>query len=238
MNNARLLSVLLLAGVCIPATAQFGSSKSSLNAEPGTISVEELLPKPLRLTVKQDSFIYYQTAMDRVLGNMAKGTVVTLVGMSDKAYRVRGRARHGDVAGWMKREDLVMPDPTIPDKLKTMYERQQQVGALIAAHQVAIGMTRPEVQQALGKPTRTSTKITAAGREEKLDYAIFEKIPQTTVGQAPNGQLVQTVVYVKVETGTLSISFKSGVVDTIEETKGNPLKGAPIKIVPVPLIMR
>jgi len=40
--------------------------------------------------------------MDRALGTMAAGTPVALVAMSDTAYRVRGRAGHGDVAGWMK----------------------------------------------------------------------------------------------------------------------------------------
>jgi hypothetical protein len=227
------LSVLLMPMAAVQAQLP----KSSLAAEPGTIPFEDLLIKPLRLAVKQESIIYYQATFDRVLGQMAPGTVVTLVGMSDQGYRVRGRARHGDVAGWMKPVDLVMPDPKLPDKLKAFYQRQMQVGALIAKHEVAIGMSKAEVAQSLGKPTRTTTRVTAAGREEKLEYAVFQKVPQATVGRAPNGQLVETVVYVKVEVGTLAISFKNDSVEVIEETKGTPLGGAPVKIVPGPIVV-
>lgn len=212
-------------------------SRSALPVEPGTISIEDLLPRPLRLSVKQESIIYYRSTLDRALGQMAAGTPVTVVGLSDTGCRVRGRAKHGDVAGWMRFSDLVMGDPKLPEKLKALYERQTSVSELIAQHEVAIGMTRDEVAESLGRPTRTSTKITAAGREERLEYAIFQKVPQPAVGRAPNGQLVETVVYVKVEVGTLSVSFKNGVVDVIEETKGNPLAGAPVKIVPVPIVI-
>ncbi len=230
-------TVLALVLACLPLMAVAQLGKSSLPVEPGTIDLEALLQRPLRLGVKQDCSIFYTSAMDRVLGSMAKGTPVTLVGMSDTGYRVRGRARHADVAGWMKRDDLVLPDPKLPDKLKALYARQKQVGDLIAAHQVGIGMTKVEVQQSLGRPTRTSSRVTAAGREDRLEYAVFEKVPQTTFGRAPNGEIVQTIVYVKVEVGTLSISFKNDVVEAIEETKGNPLHGGVVKIVPVPIVL-
>ena len=232
MKTLLTLALVLIAG---HAMAQFG--KSALHDEPGTLTIEGLLAKPIRLTVKQESTIYYHAIMDRALGTMAAGTPVTLVAMSDTAYRVRGRARHGDVAGWMKPEDLILPDPQLPQKLKAFFDRQQKVQALIDNHQVGIGMTREEVQKSLGKPTRTTSRLTAAGREERLEYAVFEKVPQTAVGRAPDGQLVQSVVYVKVEVGTLSISFKDNVVEAIEETKGNPLRGNGVQIVPVPMMV-
>jgi hypothetical protein len=96
-------------------------------------------------------------------------------------------------------------------------------------------MTPEEVQASLGKPTRKNTKINAIGKSERYEYAIFEKVPQTTMGVNPFGQLVPTVVYVKVEVGTLTVSFKDGVVDEIEETKGNPLRGMPVPVVPAPI---
>lgn len=221
--------------MCLAGQAQV--RKSSLPVEPGTIPLEEVLTQPVRLTVKQEAPIFYHSTMDRTLGAMPAGTTVTLVGMSDAAYRVRGRARHGDVAGWMRATDVVLPDPKMPDKLKALYERQLQVSQLIDTHQVALGMTRAEVQQSLGKPTRTTSRLTAQGREDRLEYAVFEKVPQPAVGRAPNGKLVETVVYVKVEVGTLSVSFKDNVVDVIEETKGTPLQGAAVKIVPMPIVL-
>ncbi len=225
----------LVLGTVLAVSAAFAEPKSGLPAEPGTISVEGMLDKPVKMQVKAEAPIYFLAIKDHAVGSMAPGTVVTLIGISDTMFRVRGRARHGDVAGWMNKDNFIMPDPTIPAKLKAFYERTKEIEALVATHQVALGMTTAEVQQSLGKPSRKSRKLTAAGQEDKLEYAIYDKVPQAAVGRAPDGQLVQSIVYVKVETGTLSISFKDDVVTAIEETKGNPLQGAKVKIVPGPV---
>jgi hypothetical protein len=96
-------------------------------------------------------------------------------------------------------------------------------------------MTNSEVEQSLGKPSRKSTKITAAGREEVLEYSIFDKVPQITTGRDATGQLVQSTIYVKVEVGRLTISFQNGAVSEISETMGNPLGTGGVKIVPGPI---
>lgn len=241
MNTATLcwkVCLAILFAGCADASAQFGKTKSSLPVEAGTIAIEGLLPKPVTLKVRQEAPVYFHAKMDRAAGSMAAGTIVTLIGLSDTAYRIRGRARHGDVAGWMRPGDLLSPDPNLAANMKNLYERQKQVQELIDAHQVALGMTYDEVQAAMGRPTRKSSKITAAGREDKLEYAVFDKVPQVMTGRDASGQLVQNVVYVKVETGTLSITFKDGTAEAIEETKGNPLGGGAVKIVPNPIFIR
>jgi hypothetical protein len=226
------LALLALASL---ASAQ---RSSSLNVEPGTMSLEGIEGLTVRLTVAQQAPIYYTAVMDRPLGTMAAGTPVTIVAMSDIAYRVRGRAMHGDTAGWMRMTDIKSPDPDLPKKLKAIFDRHQQVQDLIAKNEVAIGMTPVEVQQSLGKPTRKSSRITAAGRQDTLEYAVFEKIPQMVTGRDQFGHIVQSVVYVKTEVGRLSVAFKDGYVEAIEETKGEPLAGGSVKIVPPPIIFR
>jgi hypothetical protein len=212
-------------------------NKSSLQSlEPGTFSVEGMTPKPIVLKVQLESPMYPTSKFQGAIGSFAPGTLVTLIAMSDTAYRVRGRARHGDVAGWIRQADVLSADPNLAANLKKLYERTKKVEELIQNHQVALGMTSQEVQASLGKPSRTSAKINAAGKEEKLEFSIYEKVPQTTTGRDAFGQLVQTVIYVKVEVGTLSVSFKDGVVAEIEETKGNPLGGGGVQIIPPPLV--
>ncbi|MBL9118228.1 MAG: hypothetical protein JNJ83_24700 [Verrucomicrobiaceae bacterium] len=237
LSQALVFGCVLVALGC-SGLAALPQRQSGLATEPGTLSLEGMRGMSVRLTVAKQSYIYYSSALDRVLGTMNAGTPVTLVAMSDTAYRVRGRAAHGDTAGWMHMTDVLSQDPDLPKKLKALYERQIQIGQLIADHQVALGMTADEVEQSLGKPTRKNTKITLAGREERFEYAIFEKVPQVMTGRDAYGQLVQSVIYVKVETGCLAVSFKNGLVDTIEETKGQPLGGQGIKIVPPPIILR
>src|SRR5438067_829856 len=95
------LVFLLGALACEESFAQASRSRLTENLEPGAISLEGILPKPIRVTVAAESPIYYQSDMQRVLGSMAPGTVVQLVAITDSAWKVRGRARHGDVAGWM-----------------------------------------------------------------------------------------------------------------------------------------
>jgi hypothetical protein len=109
------------------------------------------------------------------------------------------------------------------------------VDELIANRQVALGMTNTEVEQSLGRPTRKSAKVTAAGREEVLEYSIFDKVPQITTGRDAVGNLVQSTIYVKVEVGRLTISFQNGAVSEINETMGNPLGTGGVKIVPGPI---
>lgn len=240
MNPRRVLRATACACLVLAtssATAQTNRSRLAERTDPGAIYVEDILPKPVRLSVAADSVIYYQSDMQRALGSMAPGTLVQLVAMSDTGYKVRGRARHGDVAGWMRMADLRAPDPQLPEKLKAFYARQKKVDELIAKKQVALGMTAPEVEASLGRPTRKSSKISAAGREEVLEYSIFEKVPQVTTGRDSLGNLVQTTIYVKVEVGRLTISFQNYAVSEISESMGNPLGTGGVKIVPGPIMV-
>jgi hypothetical protein len=218
-----------------PVTSSPRNKSSLQTLEPGTFSVEGMTPKPVVLKVQLEAPVYPTSKFQGALGSFAPGTLVTLIAMSDTAYRVRGRARHGDVAGWVRQADMLSADPNLAANLKKLFERTQKVAELIEKHQVALGMTSQEVQASLGKPSRTSAKVNAQGKEEKLEFSIYDRVPQTTTSVNGFGQLVQTVIYVKVEVGTLGVSFKDGVVSEIEETKGNPLGGGGVQIVPPPL---
>lgn len=232
-----LLALTMIQAVQAQVVTSSPRNKSSLQSlEPGTFSVEGMTPKPILVKVQLEAPVYPTNKFQGALGSFAPGTLVTLIAMSDTAYRVRGRARHGDVAGWIRQTDVLSSDPNLAANLKKLYERTQKVAELIEKHQIALGMTSQEVQTSLGKPSRTSAKITAQGKEEKLEFSIYDKVPQTTTSTNAFGQLVQTVVYVRVEVGTLGVSFKGGVVSEIEETKGNPLGGGGAQIVPPPFV--
>jgi hypothetical protein len=231
------LILLLLAVFLGTLSAQTAKRPSSrLAVEPGTIHVEGILPKAVFMKVMQDSPIYVSSKLDRAIGSMAPGTIVKLVGMSDTAFRVRGKARHGDTSGWLPTAAVAHPDPNLVTNLKKLHERQTKVEELIAAHQIALGMTGEEVASSLGKPTRKSSKLSTTGKEEKIEYVIYERVPQYNTTLDAFGRAVQTVTYIKVETGSLAVNLKDNVVDTIEETKGNPLGTGGVKIIPGPMV--
>jgi hypothetical protein len=233
---------LVLLALCITQAVQAQSATSSprnrsslQTLEPGTFALEGMTPKPIVLKVQLEAPVYPTSKMQGALGSFAPGTLVTLVAMSDTAYRVRGRARHGDVAGWVRITDVISAIPNLYTNLKKLYERTKLVDDLIQHKQVALGMTSQEVHASMGKPSRKSSKITAAGKEERLEYSIYDQVPQASTGRNAFGQIVQTVIYVRVEVGTLSLSFKDNVVSAIEETKGNPLGGGGARTVPPPV---
>lgn len=229
---------LVLLALCITqaAQAQSARSRSSLQTvEPGTFALEGMTPRPIVLKVQLEAPVYPTSKLQGALGSFAPGTLVTLLAMSDTAYRVRGHARHGDVAGWVRMAEVKSAIPDLNANLKKLYERTMMVEELIHHKQVALGMTSQEVHASMGKPARKSSKITAAGKEERLEYAVYDQVPQTTTGLNAFGQIVQSVIYVRVEVGTLSLSFKDGVVSEINEVKGNPLGGRGAMTVPPPV---
>jgi hypothetical protein len=238
MKTLLFTTALLLVLGTLSAPAQLSTSRRSslLAPEAGTMDVEGLLKKPPVLKVLREAPIYTRSTMDQALGSMAPGTLVTLVGISDHGYRIRGRARHGDVSGWMRIQDLLSPDPNLVPNLKKLHDRQMQVDELIANHQIALGMTAEEVMASMGKPNRKSSKLNALGRNETYEYVVYDRVPQYTTSVDAFGRPIQTVVYVKVETGSLSVVMKDGVVESVEETKGDPLGGRGVKIVPGPII--
>lgn len=231
-----LLTCFLILSVALAAPGQLSKRKTSLLApEPGTLDVEDMLEKPVMMKVLQETPVYTRSTMEQAIGSMAPGTMVKLVGLSDTGFRVRGRARHGDVAGWVKQSDLLSPDPNLVPNIRKLHERQTQVAALIEAKQIALGMTSEEVRESLGKPNRKSSKLDAGGKAETLEYVVYDKIPQYTTGVDGFGRPVQLVTYIKVETGSMSVKLKDNVVESIEETKGNPLGSGGVKIVPGPI---
>lgn len=236
-STTTALALAFLASTLAFAPAQTTKSLLDTNTEPGSINLENLVPKPIRLTVAAESVIYYQGDFQRALGSMAAGTTVQLVAMSDTAYKVRGRARHGDVAGWMRIADLKSSDPKLFEKLKAYAERRKQVDELIQKHQIAIGMTAEEVKASLGTPSRKSSHITDGSREETFEYVVYQNVPKAVTGVDKYGNLVQNIIYVKVESGRLAVTLKGNAVSEIQETKGAPLGGGGVKIVPIPIIV-
>ncbi len=215
------------------AWAELGP-KSKLGREKGAIYLEDILDKDIRLKVKQAAPIFYQLDGKRRLGTMVAGSEVTLLALSDRAYRVRGKATHAQVSGWMGPDYLDGLDDELKENLKKLYARQLIVEDLIDNKQVALGMTMDETKRALGEPTRTSSKLDKTGRKDTFEYITYKRVPQYTTGTDDFGQLYTSVIYVQVETGKVSIEFEDEMVTSIAESEGTPSSG-PIKTVPAPI---
>ena len=225
---------ILFAALLLCASAYGGAISGAVIREEGAIYLEDLLVKPARLATIADAPIYYHNDLGRYLGTLRKGQIVELQAITDKAYRVRGVAQQGQVAGWVDPKYLNPLKKDFVENLKQNAARLEQVRALIARNEVAINMTPEEVQQALGKPTKKSSHVDASGRQDTWEFIRYERVPQETVGRDFNGNLVSTITYIKVPTGKVAITFANNLVSSLEQTEGSLEKGAQPKIVTAP----
>jgi hypothetical protein len=139
------------------------------------------------------------------------------------------------VAGWVDAKFLAALKPEFIENLKQNFARQQEVKALIAHNEVAINMTPEEVQAALGKPGRKTSKLDASGRQDIWEFIRYERVPQQIQSYDALGRVVFNTVYVKVPSGKLSVVFQKNLVVALEQTEGSLEKDARAKIVTAPL---
>ena len=220
----------------LPCTAALPArEKSSLSREPGAIYFEDFTEKRVELLAIRQDPIYATAQRKRALGVLKKARKVIVLAMTDKQYLIRGMALHGQVKGWVLPSSLASLDKEFVANLRALYERQKIVGELIENHQIALGMTTEEVVASMGKPGRKHSKLDKGGRRDVYDYVTYERVPQYQTRRDAYGNLIRQKYYIKVESGKLSVTFKNEVVESIEETEGNPLGGDGAKIVPVPI---
>ena len=225
--------VLCAALLLVPLSAFAGA----VIREPGAIYLEDLTPKPVKLAMLAPAPIYYQSDMARYLGTLRKGQLVELQAVGDHAYRVRGQAQQGQVAGWVDPKNLSPLKKEFLSALKQNADRQTEVNALIARNEVAINMTPEEVSASLGKPAKTTSRLDAAGREEIWEFVRYERVPQSVTGYDSAGRLVTRTVYVKVPAGKLAVTFGNNLVSALEQIEGTFARDARVKIVAAPFAM-
>ena len=224
-----------LATVFLTLHAQAATSGAVIREE-GSIYLEDLLVKPARLATIEDAPIYYHSDMARFLGTLKKGQIVELQAVSDTAYRVRGMAQQGQVAGWVDPKYLNPLKKDFLDNLKQNAARRKEVQALIAKNEVAINMTPEEVMQALGKPGKKTSKMDAKGREDIWEFIKYKLVPHETVGRDTLGNLVRSVNYTKEPAGKLSVTFANNLVSSLEQTESDLVRDARVTVVAAPFV--
>lgn len=203
-----------------------------LPREEGAIYLEDIGVAPLKLAVNPEAHAYFDIHLSRYLGTLRRPQRVEVLAISDHALRVRGNAQQGQIAGWVKKDAVEMIDPNLLESLKRAAQRKAQVAALIAAKEVAIGMTEDEVQKSVGRPQKKSSRVAAEGRADLWEYITYKLIPQSrTVFDQWNRPFNETI-YVKVPDGRMAVEFHNGIVATVERSEGTLLKSGTTIVVP------
>jgi hypothetical protein len=227
--RVKALAFLLLS--LLPAAA---APSGAVIREEGAVYLEDVIPKPVKIAITTDAPIFYKIDMQRFLGTLRRGQLVEVQAISDKAYRVRGQAQQGQVAGWVEPKFLSPLKPEFIESVHQNAARKAEVDALIAKNEVAINMTPDEVGRALGKPGKKTARLDAQGRAETWEFIRYERVPQEVTGYDRTGRLVTTIQYLKVPAGKLSVSFQNDLVSALEQSEGVLERDARVKLVPAP----
>ena len=217
--------------------SQADRAPSNLAREDGAIYLEDLVDREVKARVLQAAPIYTSLQADRWLGNLFANQEVTVLAISERAYRVRGKAKQGQVAGWVGKAMIDGITPEMEANLAKLHERHVLVSDLIAQRQVALGMTQDEVMESLGAPSKRNAKVDKEGQTAEFEYITYDRVPQTTAAFDQFGRPFQTVTYLEVETGKVTIGFEKGLVSAIEESEGVNLQNAAIRVVPAPILL-
>lgn len=232
----RLSSLVLVAASLLPLVPDLGASP--IIREPGAIYLSDFDEKPLKLRVLNPAPVYFDFAGTRYVGTLRVPQIVTVQAVSDRAYRVQGKAQQGPVLGWVDPKNLQpIPADTLA-ALKQAEERRVVVEDLLARNQVAIGLTSDEVEASIGRPQKRTTKSTKdQATEEIWEYVKYATIPQNTTFAGPRGAVGTATTYVKTPIGRLTITFKDGVVESLDQSEGTVLTGNETTVVAPPIIV-
>lgn len=213
-------------------------TKSDLVKEEGAIYLEGMVEPEVVVNISAQVPAYTTLKGDRWIGTLAPNQNAVLLAVSDKAYRVRGKAKQGQIAGWVSKAAVNGLPESFETNLREYYERYQIVQELIDNHQVALGMRVDEVVSSIGPPDKRSSKLNSDGRTDQLEYISYERVPQTITVPNAFGQLVPTTRYIEVESGRVTIDFENEVVTSISESEGIDLAGANgYAVVPPPIFL-
>jgi hypothetical protein len=209
-----------------------------LERDPEVIYMEQHFDAVFELLVVKEAPVYSDKGGRHRVGTLKADQRVKLEAMTERAYRVRGQGlRHG-IAGWVppwafkatwEEEDFV-------GGLRKLYQRQQEVKRLIAARQVAIGMTLREVGEALGQPTKTQVRQTDKGRSGSWEFIDYEEVKHyVTVRDPLTGGWLRRLSHVtQEEKGKTRVEFADDVVTAIEQSE-NRQGGGNVRIIVPPV---
>lgn len=228
------LPLLLMLGLAFAAMAE--SRRSLLDSDPDVVYLEEHLDHPIELRVIKPAPIFSDKEGKRSLGTVSANQKVTLEAMTDRAYRVSAKTGGNKVKGWVAPWAFASKDPNFVENLRKLYERQLEVGKLIAENKAAIGMTVEEVEKALGAPTKTKARQTEKGRSGSWEFIDYEEVSHYNYVRDPRtGRVFRQLSHVtREEKGKTIIEFEDEVVTAIEQSENRG--GGAVKIVVPPVV--
>jgi hypothetical protein len=225
--------IAFLSVALITACSQFSFAGSLLDSDPDVVFFDP--NDEMILLVVKESTVFATKKGGRKLGVYPVDTKLRLLGMTDKGYKVRGKAKHSLVTGWVSPRNLASKQPKFVEELKQHYERALEIRELIANKKVAIGMTIDEVEQSVGQPTKKESRVTKHGRSGKWEFIKGKEQKHFTNTVDPRtGQVFRRFSHVTIEEEEkLTVEFENNVVTAISSLENNSPDNIRIIVPPI-----
>lgn len=211
-------------------------TKSELVKEEGAIYLEGMVEKELVVRVTAGASVYANLQGERWMGNLLPDQNAVLLAVSEKAYRVRAKAKQGQVAGWVSKAAIAAIPEGFEENLRQYHERYLVVSELIENKQIALGMTLAEVVSSIGPPDKRQSTVNESGRTDTIEFISYQRVPQTVMSVDRFGQTVPVTQYLEVESGRITVDFSNDVVTSISESEGLDFSNARLDVTVPPVV--
>jgi hypothetical protein len=224
-----------------PAAGQVRKAREGglLEQEPDVVYLDRHFDEDFELLVVKEAPVYSDKDGRHRLGALRANQKVKLEAMTERAYRVRGQGTRDGIAGWVPpwAFKATWEDKDFVAGLKQLYLRQQEVKKLIAAKEVAVGMTLREVGESLGQPTKTQVRRTDKGQSGSWEFIDYEEVKHyVTVPDPVTGSLFRQLSHVtQEERGKIKVEFADDVVTAVEESE-NRQGGGNVRVIVSPVV--
>jgi hypothetical protein len=235
----RMMLLLVPGLLVVPLGAEVKNARKGglLEQDPDVVYLDHHFDKAVELVVIKEAPVYSDKDGRHRLGALKTDQKVKLEAMTERAYRVRGQGTRDGIVGWVAPWAFASKDPDFVENLKKLYERQQAVKKLVAANEVAIGMTMDEVGESLGAPTKTTLRRTEKGQSGSWEFIDYEETKHyTTVRDPYTGQIYRKLSHItQEEKGKIAVEFENDVVTAIEQSEDRR-RGGNVRIIVPPVV--
>lgn len=199
------------------------------------VYLDEAKAKPLPLKTIRRVALTVSRDQSTVLAYLAKGETVWVLGFGQGRHYVETMIPTGKARGWIDEEAL---EPAPGDVRSTIEERvltARRHKEMISKHEIEVGMTKTQVQAALGKPEDRSRIEDGDQVEEQWVYRSYKSVPQKDYYYV-DGQMYERMFYKKVQAGGKTVTFRNDQVVAIKDEDRKPEETTPTITVPPPVI--
>jgi hypothetical protein len=188
--------------------------------EQGVLYFDGNLSNKVIATLHAATTVYLRRDFQTTLAALPSGQKVELIGMSPEGYLLKTNDRDHTITGWIRPEDLPSGlDPALFAQAKKNQEHRNTVEMAIINKSVIPGMTPDEVERAVGRPERVSSRGDPGGSAPTWIYTTYRMDPQYEYKFDALGRAVQDTYYVKIPIGQLIVAFAKGAVISVEQRK-------------------